>query len=108
IANKRVLSKSDVVDRGVSTTPQTLARFGLGASYMFMVSRTIRQMQSLLSRTAKLVPGRSSHFVIDPYQVLLAVLTSAKDMGELITAWTALSKRMELAQSNLTKYRSEI
>ncbi|KAK6972195.1 hypothetical protein R3P38DRAFT_3195463 [Favolaschia claudopus] len=65
-------------------------------------------MQTLLKKAAALVPERKSYFVIDPNQVLSAVLTSAKDMGELLAAWGALSKRMELAQSNLTKYQSEV
>ncbi|KAK6971981.1 hypothetical protein R3P38DRAFT_2355730, partial [Favolaschia claudopus] len=108
IANRRQLTKSDIVDRGVNSGPQVLARFGLGAGYMFMVTRTVRQMQTLLKKAAALVPERKSYFVIDPNQVLSAVLTSAKDMGELLAAWGALSKRMELAQSNLTKYQSEV
>ncbi|KAK7026608.1 hypothetical protein R3P38DRAFT_3191855 [Favolaschia claudopus] len=107
IANKRVLDKSEIVDRGTTIPPQVLARFGLSAGYMLMVSRTIRQMQSLLKKMAALNPERRTIFAIDPQGVLLSVLASSKNIGELLAAWTALSKRMELAQGNLAKYHSE-
>ncbi|KAK6991827.1 hypothetical protein R3P38DRAFT_2803522 [Favolaschia claudopus] len=107
IANKHTLDKSEIVDRGVHVNPQVLSRFGLSASYMLMVARTIRQMQSLLKKMAALNPARTSTFFIDPEGVLLSVLTSSKNIGDLLAAWTALSRRMDLAQGNLAKYHSE-
>ncbi|KAJ7637947.1 hypothetical protein DFH06DRAFT_1335594 [Mycena polygramma] len=107
IISKKNLEVSDVMDRGVSTTPQPMERFGLETGFSIRTIMTIVEMQKLLTRASALVRGRTTCFQIDPHKVISSVLKSAHDLNELHVAWAALSERMALAQNNFRKYQSE-
>jgi hypothetical protein len=107
ISSKRGLEASDVLDRGVSLRDRPLARFSLETGFLLKTEKTINDMNSLLSRAAAWVPGRTSFFVVDPQHSFLRVLKSVGDLNQLLVAWQALSTRMALAQKNFVKYQAE-
>jgi hypothetical protein len=39
-------------------------------------------MNTLLKKAADLVPGRDSHFIVDPNSIFMTVLKSASNLGE--------------------------
>jgi hypothetical protein len=69
--------------------------------------RTIQELQQLLNKAAGLVTERTSTYKIDPHGVLSALLRGSQDLGGIIAAWIALSERVNLAQRNFNKYKSE-
>ncbi|KAJ7601705.1 hypothetical protein DFH06DRAFT_946723, partial [Mycena polygramma] len=103
ISGKKTLDAKDLVDRGISTV-NIRPRFGLEPTMSTRVENTIYEMQDLLRKAADLVPGRSSCFTIDPHYALMPVLRAADSLDEIHIAWTALNKRMVLAQRYLEKY----
>ncbi|KAJ6465892.1 hypothetical protein C8R47DRAFT_1224212 [Mycena vitilis] len=108
IVGKRALDVHEVMDRGVSSAPDTpLGRFALETGFNLRTERTIVDMQSLLRRASALVEGRQSCFVIDPHRTMMTLLRGARELSELHVAWVGLSRRMELSQKYLDKYESE-
>ncbi|KAJ6459676.1 hypothetical protein C8R45DRAFT_1182626 [Mycena sanguinolenta] len=107
IARKRNLELKDIMDRGVEQRERRLSRFGLIVGYRLRVERTMRDMQSLLSRAAGLIDKRDKHFIVDPDRVLSDGLLSPTNVRELNSTWLALSERMDLAQWTFSKYKLE-
>jgi hypothetical protein len=103
IASKISLELWDVIDRGIDPS-NPVPRFGLDPGFALRVWVTISDMQSILQRAASLVPGCTSHFVIDPRDAILPILRGASGLEELNAAWLALHRRMQLAQGYLRKY----
>jgi hypothetical protein len=101
------LESADILDRGVSLHDRPIARFSLETGFLIRTEKTIKDMNSLLSRSSALVPGRSTFFVVDPHYSFLRVLKSTGDLNQLVVAWQALSTRMDLAQRSLVKYQNE-
>ncbi|KAJ6463791.1 hypothetical protein C8R47DRAFT_1224948 [Mycena vitilis] len=108
IASKTALDVEEVIDRGIPVgMDPPLPRFALEPQFRARTIRTITDMQALLQRAADLIMGRTSCFAVDPHGYLKALLGGARDMNSLVMAWTALSKRMTLAQQNFDKYVAE-
>ncbi|KAJ7858137.1 hypothetical protein B0H14DRAFT_2577918 [Mycena olivaceomarginata] len=109
IAGKKVLERSEVMDRGVSLvlSPQSQDRFSLETGFWMRTERTIRELQALLNKAAGLVRGRLSTYEIDPHGILSALLKGSENLGGIVAAWIALSERVHLAQKNFDKYQSE-
>ncbi|KAK7015060.1 hypothetical protein R3P38DRAFT_2543895, partial [Favolaschia claudopus] len=110
-AHKKILEKSDVLDRGTYVDPSTdtrqASRFGLETGLLMRVTTTVTDLQNILARAAALVVGRSSVFQVDPHRSLYAILRSATTLGELQAAWAAVSERIGLGHQNLQKYQAE-
>ncbi|KAJ7348014.1 hypothetical protein DFH08DRAFT_960378 [Mycena albidolilacea] len=105
ISSKWTLEATDILDRGVSLHPRLVVRFSLETGLLIRTEKTIKDMNTLLSRSSALVPGRITFSVIDPQYSFLRVLRSAGDMNQLLVTWQALSTRMDLAQRSLVKYQ---
>ncbi|KAJ7824858.1 hypothetical protein B0H13DRAFT_2375235 [Mycena leptocephala] len=107
LSSKKALDISEIIDRGVSIIALPVARFGLETGFLLRTDRTIKEMQALLTQAAGLIRERTSCFQIDPHAVISRVLRSAHDLGELHSAWVAMSERLDLAQRNFLKYQTE-
>ncbi|KAJ7165295.1 hypothetical protein C8R46DRAFT_1220425 [Mycena filopes] len=113
IVSKKTLLKSDIMDRGLyldSSVP--IGRFALETGFSLQTESTIRDMQYLLDRAARLrtstfLPHKATHFMVDPNDTLMTVLKNAMELSELNLAWIGLNRRMELARRNFDKYESE-
>ncbi|KAJ6450290.1 hypothetical protein C8R45DRAFT_946897 [Mycena sanguinolenta] len=97
IADKRNLKTTNIMDRGILKDGPRDSRFALERGFRMRTEHMRIEMQSLLSRTATLVPGRGRHFIIDPHQVLTTVLCGSSDIRELNATWMALSERMSMS-----------
>ena len=68
------------------------------------VNRVVSELQIFLERASALVPERLSYFKVDPRDTFLEILRESSDLGQIHAAWMGLSRRLTLAQENLTKY----
>jgi hypothetical protein len=88
-AMKESLLPREIMDRGRSKN-SSQPRFTLEPTLLEELSLTITQMQSLLERSANLLPLRQNLFMIDPKRSLYPVLEGAQSLAELTVAWLAL------------------
>ena len=68
------------------------------------MTRVVSELQIFLERASALVPERLSYFKVDPRDTFLEILRESSDLGQIHAAWMGLSRRLTLAQENLTKY----
>ncbi|KAJ7206982.1 hypothetical protein C8J57DRAFT_1541130 [Mycena rebaudengoi] len=106
IASKRSLEVYDILDRGILES-DSIPRFSIEKGLSLRVQQTIGEFQSLLQQAAKLIEGRSSHFVVDPHNMLFGILRGCESLSELHVTWQALSKQFGLGQEYMAKYQSE-
>ncbi|KAJ7263774.1 hypothetical protein C8J57DRAFT_1512578 [Mycena rebaudengoi] len=107
LIEKTALDPRDIIDRGLTLDKVSLPRLGLETGFAMRLDSILKELQTMLRRSALLVPGRTSHFVVDPEQVLFNVLQGANTLSELATAWSGLRRRLELGVSYLRKYDME-
>ncbi|KAJ6567729.1 hypothetical protein DFH09DRAFT_1081164 [Mycena vulgaris] len=103
IVSKQSLDPVDVNDRGLGPM-QYLPRFGLAPGLAMTIRNTIKETQGFLQKASRLVPGRTTWFIIDPHNLLMNTLGGAGNLDELHIAWLGLQKRMSLALRYLEKY----
>ncbi|KAF8172778.1 hypothetical protein K438DRAFT_1772487 [Mycena galopus ATCC 62051] len=106
IVEKTLLDSQDVVDYGSAKDSRLTGQFGLEIRLLEVVKGTVKEMQSLLTSTFSPASGSTACFVVDPHGQLLQTLRGVNSVAELPLVWTALCKRMGLAQTRLTQYQS--
>ncbi|KAK6997336.1 hypothetical protein R3P38DRAFT_2798465 [Favolaschia claudopus] len=76
-------------------------------NFLACVTRVSAELQEFLRQAANMVPGRTSHFVVDPEDSCLPVLNGAQDLNQLEAAWELLRSRLELGHRFFLKYVEE-
>ncbi|KAF8169295.1 hypothetical protein K438DRAFT_237529 [Mycena galopus ATCC 62051] len=104
IISKRSLNEKNITDHGAESSKE---RFGLQASFFLTVDNTVKEMQSLLTRAASLLPGQGSCFLVDPRGIPFKIFRGSNMVRELDAAWEALVERMEIATERFDDYQQE-
>ncbi|PPQ87269.1 hypothetical protein CVT26_003765, partial [Gymnopilus dilepis] len=106
LADRKELGPDDVVDAGED--PQhKYVRYALKEKLMELVQNTTTDIDFSMRRMSDLVPGRITHFKVDPDDVILAALSGSQSLAQLHGAWTVLTKRMAAALRFAEKYDRE-
>ncbi|KAJ7799234.1 hypothetical protein B0H14DRAFT_3491805 [Mycena olivaceomarginata] len=82
IASSKGLASSSVMDRGLSSRGRVVARFSLEMGFLILTEKTVKDMDTLLRNTVRLLPQRNSHFIVDPNTTFLSVLKSVGDLND--------------------------
>ena len=99
LSSKKSLLPNDIVEkRGIQRA------YALHPDLFYEVTRVVSELQIFLERTSAMITERTSYFKVDPRDTFLSILKESSDQGQIHAAWMGLSRRMALAQENLTKY----
>lgn len=95
-----------IVDRGTERTAG-FARYHLTSKDLDRVQSTVTELQLFLQQAARLIEERQTHFIIDPGDTLLPILSGTSSLGQMNAAWKALRLRIELGTKAWKKYIAE-
>ncbi|KAF8197801.1 hypothetical protein K438DRAFT_1759921 [Mycena galopus ATCC 62051] len=107
LSSKKALHIEDLDNRGLIPSHASVPRFALEKEYLKEGESKVDGMQDILTKAAAMIENHTSCFLVDPRGGLLRVLRGANSLGEVHTAWSALSERADLALRNFDKYHSE-
>ncbi|PPQ87089.1 hypothetical protein CVT26_009914, partial [Gymnopilus dilepis] len=106
LAEKKELGPEDVYDLGEGDANRYM-RYTLKVKLMDIVQNTVTDVDFSLRKMAELIPGRKTHFKVDPDDVIIAALSGSQSLPQLHGAWTVLTKRMAAALKFAEKYEKE-
>jgi hypothetical protein len=106
IATKPNLSREDVVDTQ-DWNNNIFTRYRLQEPELSLLQQTITELQIFIQRMARLIPERTSYFLVDPEDNATCLLGGSQTPAQLQAAWTMIAKRMEAAQQFILKYQEE-
>ncbi|PPR00668.1 hypothetical protein CVT26_012325 [Gymnopilus dilepis] len=106
LSEKKELGPNDVYDFGEGNEHR-YTRYTLKDKLMDVVQNTISDVDFSMRKMAELIPGRKTHFKVDPDDVILAALSGSQSLPQLHGAWTVLTKRMAAALKFADKYEKE-
>ncbi|PPQ97535.1 hypothetical protein CVT26_002411 [Gymnopilus dilepis] len=106
LAEKKELAPDDVYDFGEGDENR-YTRYALKVKLMDIVQNTVTDVDFSMRKMAGQIPGRKTHFKVDPDDVIIAALSGSQSLPQLHGAWTVLTKRMAAALKFADKYEKE-
>ena len=95
-----------IMDRGTERS-SGLPRYHLVSKDLDRIQSTVTELQLFLQQAARLIEERQTHFIIDPGDTLLPILSGTSSLGQMNAAWKALRLRIELGTKAWKKYIAE-
>jgi len=78
-----------IIDRGAERT-SGLPHYHLAPKDLDRVQSTITELQFFLQQAARMIEERQTHFIIDPGDTLLPILSGMSSLGQMNVVWKAL------------------
>ena len=95
-----------IIDRGLERSSGS-PRYHLAPKDLDRVQSTVTELQLFLQQAARLIEERQTHFIIDPGDTLLPILSGTSSLGQMNAAWKALRLCIELGTKAWRKYLAE-